>query len=432
MVLWPDNDDPGREHMERLADSLYKVGVTPRSFEWEAAPSKGDAADFRGSTDDLIRMLSEAPRWSPKTSKIIPVAAGIRFSDVPIEQVQWLWKGRIPLGKLTILEGDPDEGKSLIMLDLAARLTTGRPMPFDDTPPLLAGAVYLSGEDGIADTLRPRLVAAGGDSERVWGFRLEELPEIGSRDHDGLAQIEAAVQAVDARLVVIDPLTAFLADRVETHKDHDVRRALRPLAALAERLVVAVVVIRHLNKSGSANAKQRGGGSIGLTAAARSVLLAGPDPDDPSQKVLARVKNNLAAEGPALAYKLEPHEDTARIEWVGETRHTANALLAAVAESHPPGRLEAAREFLRSFLANGRRGAMEVLAQGKKVGINSKALHDALRTLGSKPEKVGRRWVWDMPRRPTPEDSQECQAAEGGNLGNLGDLDPEPTDRRVA
>src|SRR5262249_43381053 len=149
------------------------------------------------------------------------------------EAVEWLWPGRVALGKVTILEGDPDEGKSCVALDIAARVTTGRPMPNSAASSLdPAGVVYVTAEDGLADTVRPRFDAAGGDANRVVVFPPDNVPQL---DEVGLVLIEAAVRDCGVKLVVLDPLNAFLPDKVDTYKDHHVRRALKPLFALAAR-----------------------------------------------------------------------------------------------------------------------------------------------------------------------------------------------------
>jgi hypothetical protein len=316
--------------------------------------------------------------------------------DVRGERVRWLWNNRIPLGKVTLLEGDPDEGKSSLALDLAARVSTGSPMPFDSTPREPAGVVILSAEDGLGDTIRPRLEAAGADLARILAFGFEELPEIPA----GLNVIEAAIVSVRAALVLVDPVMAFLADHVESHRDHHIRRALAPLAGLAQRTEVAMMAIRHLNKSGGSNAKYRGGGSIGITGAARSVMLAAPDPDDPTRKILARVKGNLAQPWPAIAYRLLPAGETVRVEWIEETAHTANGLLA-VGEEEGDGRsaLDEAKRLLADQLEGGPVEAKAVKAELTKAGIAARTLDRAKAALGVRASKsdFGGPWVWSLP-----------------------------------
>jgi hypothetical protein len=223
----------------------------------------------------------------------------VRVSDVQPEKVVWLWENRIPFGKLTLLEGDPDLGKSLIACDLAARVSTGCAMPLDTMWRQPAGVVILSAEDGVADTIRPRLEAAGADVSRIVAFSLDNvLPSI----PDDLPEIERAIASVGAKLVIVDPLVAFLGERVRATNDQKVRRALTPLAALAQRMGVAILAIRHLTKNERAATKYRGGGSIGLFGAARAVLLAATYPSDPTCQVLVPTKTNLSAPPSSITY----------------------------------------------------------------------------------------------------------------------------------
>jgi RecA-family ATPase len=205
--------------------------------------------------------------------------AVVTMANVLPERVNWLWPGRIPYGKLTVLDGDPGQGKSTVTTDLAARVSTGSPLPTGERP--RRGAVLLlSAEDGAADTLRPRLEAAGADLTRVHlldhvatgdGPRPPELPT-------DLPAIREVIKRERIALVVVDPLMAFLAETVNTRIDHAVRRALHPLKELAEHTGAGVLVVRHLNKSGEGSALYRGGGSIGIIGAARSGMMVGTDP----------------------------------------------------------------------------------------------------------------------------------------------------------
>ena len=261
------------------------------------------------------------------------------MSDVVAEEVRWLWEGRIPLGKLTVLEGDPKGGKSTMALDLMARVTTAGVMP-DGTPSDLDGpadCVLLTAEDGLADTVRPRLDLAGADASRVhvWEavistadvrteLRMPSLPL-------DVARLDRLVTELSAKLVVVDVLAAYLGERVDSHHDNDVRRALAPLAKMAEGTGAAVVVLRHLNKSGGAKAMYRGGGSIGISGQARSILLAGTDPNDETRRrrVLAVTACNIAAVAPSLTYELvsESERGPVRIAWTGSSTLSADELL---------------------------------------------------------------------------------------------------------
>ncbi len=288
-----------------------------------------------------------------RNGKGFPV--GRLLSDVAAEQVWWLWTKRIPLAKLTIVDGDPGLGKSALLTDAAARVSVGRSWP-DGAPCEAGGVVLMNAEDGLADTIRPRVDAAGGDASKVLalatvghgdGERLLSIPE-------DLHAVRLGIERVEACLLVVDPLMAFLSGDVNSHRDQDVRRALAPLARLAEETGAAVVVVRHLNKAGGGNALYRGGGSIGIVGAARSALLVARDPEDDRRRVLASLKGNLAEPAPSLAFVLtEAANGAVRGEYRGETHHRPDALLAAPVDPEERSALDEAIEFLRDALGSG-------------------------------------------------------------------------------
>jgi hypothetical protein len=334
------------------------------------------------------------------------------MSDVKPETVKWLWADRIPLGKLTILDGDPGLGKSLITCDIAARVSTHSPMP-DGTANTLdgpAGVLFLSAEDGLADTIRPRLDAAEADPSRIAArvyvksaddiSGIERLPTLAD-----IAVLEADIAAISAKLVIIDPLMAHLPDGVNANRDQEVRKALAPLAKLAESTGVAIVVVRHLNKMVGGNPLYRGGGSIGIIGAARSGLLVAPDPDDESgtKRVLAVIKSNLAAPAPALSYQLTTISENGvpRISWEGESGHTAASLLTKPQDAEGRDALTEAVDFLKVMLANGPMPTKDVETEAKNMGIAVATLRRAKQQLRITPEKEGfakeGRWVLRLP-----------------------------------
>jgi hypothetical protein len=332
---------------------------------------------------------------------------GILLSDVEPERVDWLWPGRIPKSKLTVVDGDPGLGKSAATVDIAARLSSGLGMP-DGSPCEAAGVVVCSAEDGLADTVRPRLDAAGGDPERV--VSLATIP-----DEEGLERpisvpedvpaIRRAIERVDAGLVIIDPIMAFLSGGTDSYRDQDVRRTLAALSALAEETGAAVVIVRHLNKSGGKNPIYRGGGSIGIIGAARSGMLVAKHPDDEDLRVLSMAKSNLAAQAPSLTFTLEEAENGAvQVAWLGESDLTAAELLGARSDEQQPSAVEAAEEFLRSLLADGPVPQREVQAAAREAGISMSTAKKAKRELGVQSVAVrveGVRgvqgWSWSLP-----------------------------------
>ncbi len=331
----------------------------------------------------------------------VPLQAVIRrLGDVQPEAVEWLWPSRIPRGKLTALEGDPGLGKSTVLLDLAARLSVGGTTP-DGHPLERAGTVILTAEDGLADTVRPRIDAAGGDPDRVAAIVAvhEGVNEVPLELPQHVEAIRAAIADVDARLVIVDPLVAYIGLRINTWKDHDVRRALRPLAELAEHTRVAVVFVRHLTK-GAGPAIYRGGGSIGIVGAVRSALLVARDPEEEERRVLAVVKANLAPDPGSLAFYVEDDgHHRARIRWAGSSPHRANALVSLPEEPEARSALEEAVSLLRELLADGPRPVREVEKAAREAGVELRTLRRARSRLGvrSSPDGFGGPRVLSLP-----------------------------------
>jgi hypothetical protein len=324
-----------------------------------------------------------------------------RLSDVKPEVVSWIWRNRIPKKKITLLDGDPGLGKSLLTLDIAARITRGWAMP-DGAEGLAGGVVLVTAEDGLGDTVRPRLELMGADLSRI--VSLQSV-----RDSDGnlrpptIEDIHAIAEAVDtvsAGLIVVDPLMAYLPGKRDSHRDQDVRRSLHILAHLAEEKEVAVLIVRHLNKSGGSQSIYRGGGSIGIIGAARSGLLVAKDPEDENRRVLASVKSNLGPLAPSLRFAVEGVGEVPRIAWGGESTHGADSLLAA-SSGGPEERsaMGEARAFLDNLLKGGPVTSKEVYVQAKAAGIAEITLKRAKRIAGitSKPQAFGGPVFWALP-----------------------------------
>jgi hypothetical protein len=415
VVLWPDADAAGHKHMARIAARLVALGCTPRWFEWKDAPPRGDAADFRGDTEELVQLLRVAPLWAPPDGRPADQPVGVLLSEVEPEQVEWLWEGRFPLAKISVLEGQPDEGKTALALDIAARVSTGAPMPLDSVAREPAGVVILTAEDGLGDTIRPRLEAAGADLTRIVAARLDELPSL---DEAGLQLIEQLVERVSAKFVVLDPLAAFVPDRRDTYRDHDMRRTLTPVAALAARTGAAIVMIRHHKKGDKKDAKEAGGMSVAIGAAARSVYVAATDPEDSERRVLARVKCNLAAPVPSLGYRLVPAGASVRVEWLGVSTYTADELVNARTDPEAESVLGDAVDWLSDYLAAGPKAATAVRAEAKKMGVADRTLDRAKARLKIHSTKSSAGWIWKLrqSRTPTPEHGEQ------GDLGDLGEV----------
>ncbi len=326
----------------------------------------------------------------------------IRVSDIVPEVVRWLWPGYIPFGKITVLDGNPSQGKSTAALDLAARLSVGGRLP-DGATCEPGNSIIMSGEDGPADTIRPRLEVAGSDLDRIfvlsairdkWGE--QTAPALDT----SVTEIEAAIVAHDAKLLIIDPLMMYLGATVDSYRDQGVRQVLGPVAAVAERTGAAVFVIRHLRKASAmknaGGALFAGGGSIGIIGAARSGLLIGRDPHDKERFIMASTKSNLCKTPPSLGYRIESGPApffAAFLTWEsGSVGLTADQLVAAQGDGsgeEAMSALELAEDFLRNILADGPRPQKEVVKEAKAEGIPEINLRRARSSLGVKARRVG-------------------------------------------
>lgn len=364
---------------------------------------------------DLRRLppASRTPVNTPTTDEASdaaePAASVTTLAGVTPERVRWLWPGRLPVGKLVVIDGDPSAGKSTMTLDLAARLSGGGVWP-DGVPVGEPGDVLvMSAEDGLADTIVPRLCAAGADLTRVhaltdvmvWadGEARRVAPSL-PRDV-GILRDEIARRHV--RLVIVDVLMAFLSGKVDAHRDQDVRGVLHQLAAVADETGATIILLRHLNKSGGPNALYRGGGSIGIVGAARAGFLVARDPDDDQRRILAVIKSNLAAAPPSLAYRLvdAPEYGCARIEWEDEpTGLTADELLRSPIDDSERSERDEAVEFLTEYLTpiGGEALARDVIKAAAAVGINRETLRRARVRAGVVTRKAGMGggWVWSI------------------------------------
>jgi hypothetical protein len=319
--------------------------------------------------------------------------------------LRWLSPGRLAVGKITILDGDPGLGKSTLLCEFAARISRGEPLPGGEAA-APRPVVLMSAEDDPYDTIRPRIDAAGGDPRRVIAFAtLHDADSNGTLGAipDHVYILEEIITRTRAALLVIDPLVAYLARGYNANSYQGVRRAFHSLKVLAERTGVAIVAVRHLNKSVIANPLYRGLGSIGIIGAARCGLLLASDPDDPERRILASTKDNLGRPPPSLAFRLlaSPGSHVARVVWDGESQWTAGQLLresASGVASHSV--LTDAREWLRAVLADGPRSAGDIVREAREAGIGRDHLYAARKREGvsiGKERVAGGRWVWSYP-----------------------------------
>ena len=262
------------------------------------------------------------------------------LSEATVKEVEWLWEGYLPIGKLVVLDGDGGMGKSTMMYDLAARITTGSEMP-DGSKGVNGGVVMVEMEDEDGDTILPRVLARKGNPSRIVSAGTistgeydedgEEILEPFALDADGLAYLEEAIDAVNAKLVVINPILTVLAGHVDTYKDSSVKQALYPLVRLAAKKNCTVVIVRHTNKQGSSNATNLGTASKAFINTARAGLLIAPSPNDGNVRVLANIKGNMSKPMPSLEFTIESDDkNVAYIAWHGQSKYSVAQLIGAV------------------------------------------------------------------------------------------------------
>lgn len=434
IIIIPDNDETGTEHSEQIASSLQGYAKAIKVVSLSGLDYNGDVSDWfdKGNTAvELCELAQKTPKMLtpahlPKSEHLRVVGEHVRDSgehlrekkvrrglialeDVQPEEIRWLWHARIAYGKLNVVDGDPGLGKSVVLLDLAARLTRGLPLPGDvplgELEP--ANVLLLCAEDGVADTIRPRLDAAGADIPRIkqrdfyeddrGNERLPILP-------DDIGWIIEDIRDHQAKLVIIDPIFAYVASKISTKDDKEMRKALQPLKVAAEQTGAAIVVVRHLNKDKSDNALYRGSASIAIAAQARSVLMVAPDPDDPTKerRIIAGVKSNVAGISRSVAYRVVSGSNgAASVQWEGDSQHTATTLLAVAVEDRDRPAVNEAMSFLRQMLAEGPKPVSAIKKEGRNAMISDIALRRAKDAIGAVAVKVGfgegAFWVWDMP-----------------------------------
>lgn len=429
VVVLPDNDPIGRKHAEQVRAALEGVATSVRVLELEGLPEKGDVSDWLAAghtVEELVRLARSAPTSrAGEESGRGPRARVIQLSEIAPQEVAWLWPARIPAGMVALLDGDGGMGKSTIVIDLIARLTTGRPLPNEvraSRP--VTDVVMLGHEDSPQHTIRPRLDAAGADSRRVHlladvGGRMPQLP-----DHAG--EIERVVAQTGARLLVIDPISAYIG-RVDLHRDNEVRDALNPLVLMAERTGAAVLMLRHLRKSGGgASAIHRGLGSVAIMAVARTGMMLLKDPDDPTGRILTWPKLTVAVNPSSLRWRWIIGEGAPRVEWLGTCDLTADEILFRQdrdgVSAGAAGKVHDAEEFLRRELAAGPRRAVDVETVAKEAGISlTGALKRARASLVTPEKRRDGRWWWLL----RVQGEQATPSANDASLAPLARLEEE-------
>ena len=329
----------------------------------------------------------------------------INMELVKVEQSEWLVYPFIPFGKVTIIQGDPGEGKTTMVLQIIAKLTRGEPILLNkksqkeaqqdseenlkqevlsqDNPIQPVNVIYQTAEDGLGDTIKPRLLAAGADCSRVLVIDDREQP-LTMLD----VRLEEAIMQTKARMVVLDPIQGFLGTDVDMHRANEIRPLMKRVAVLAEKYHCAIILIGHMNKNSNGKSSYRGLGSIDFQAAARRVLIVGRLKDEPETRVMCHVKSSLAPEGKSVAFRLDKETG---FQWIGEYDISADDLLSGEARGQ---KSRIAKEFLLDILADGGMAQKKIEEEASKQGIKKKTLRNAKQELEIDSVKRGNQWFW--------------------------------------
>lgn len=306
------------------------------------------------------------------------------MEDIKCENVEWLWYPFVPYGKITIIQGDPGEGKTTLVLQMIAKLTRGETIINEETKEPI-NVIYQTAEDGLSDTIKPRLVAANADCSKVLVIDDKETP-LTMLD----IRLEKAIAETSARLVVLDPIQGFLGADVDMHRANEIRPVMKHIAEIAEKYRCAIILVGHMNKCNMGKSAYRGLGSIDFQAAARSVLIVGRIKNEPEIRVVCQIKNSLAPEAKSIAFKLSEKNG---FEWLGECDVKAEELLCGTAKGM---KQKTAINFLEDTLSKGKMAQTKIAELAEEKGISNKTLRNAKKTLEVKASKIGNQWYWEL------------------------------------
>ena len=367
VFLCLDADKAGEDACKRLAgllpDTVSVTRIQPCMKDWNDVLVHRAEIPNRNYFKSIV--LKEPSK--PETVKII------RMSDVELTPVDWLWKPYLPFGKLSVLQGNPGEGKTYFAMHLAAACTNGKLLPnMERMEPF--NVIYQTAEDGLGDTVKPRLIEAGADLDRVLVIDDSDVQLTLSDE-----RIEKAIIENNARLVIIDPIQAYLGADVDMNRANEVRPIFMRLGQVAQRTGCAILLIGHLNKAAGMQSLQRGLGSIDIAAAVRSVMFIGKLKHDPTMRILTHEKSSLAPPGVSLAFSLG---DEGGFRWVGEYDITADEMLSGI-EPQRETKTQQAKDLICTLLAGGKQVLSEDIDKAAlERGIPGRTVRDAKRELG--------------------------------------------------
>ncbi len=362
VFLCLDNDQAGNEACEKLAGEISEgysvIRLKPYKKDWNEILCDKNADRKKAIAETITIKV-------PESEERVPMLC---YEDIEQTSVEWLWFPYIPFGKLTIIQGNPGEGKTYFAMMLTAACTNRKLFPnMEDIEPF--NVIYQTAEDGMGDTIKPRLVEAGADLSRV--MVIDDTEEALTLSDD---RIEKAVRQNHVRLVIIDPVQAFIGADVDMNRANEVRPVFRKLGMIAEKTGCAIVLIGHLNKSSGTQSTYRGLGSIDIMAAVRSLIFIGKVRKDPTTRVLIHEKSSLAPPGETMAFKLGDEEG---FRWVGAYEISADELLDGKEGKATETKLERGAKLIRELLADKKEISIRELDEkAKEQGISGRTMRD--------------------------------------------------------
>lgn len=314
----------------------------------------------------------------------------ISGSEVEPKEVDWLWYPYIPYGKVTIVQGDPGEGKSTFVLNLAAMLTRGAPLPYSDKEHEPINVIYQNTEDDAEDTVVPRFINAGGDVDRI--FFIDERSQALSFSDERIGE---TIRRTGAKLIIFDPLTSYIGADISINLANEVRSRMNYLIEVAKATGCAIIIVGHMNKMSGAKAMYRSLGSIDVVGSARSCLLIGTSPDDPSKRIIAVQKANLAEKGKAIEFCFED----SKVVFLRQLDMTADELVNSFSSAgkRTDTKLEKAKAVLVEMLSEGAKPQQFVMHKMESLGISKRTAENAKAALGIESRRMRDGWVWYYP-----------------------------------
>jgi putative DNA primase/helicase len=428
-----DNEEAALKKMDGL---WRKLGERTYLIQWPKGIKDANEFLLRVGSDFVRQMeilKTEAVKrgvWQdPSKPKPLPPAEFIAQmgNQIVIKKIKWLWPDRVPLGKITLYAGNPDNGKSLAAMDLAARVTQGLPFPDAKNPVKPSDVMMLLGEDDLEDTAVPRLMSAGADLSKIHFPKGMSRPVSSAIPSDPEVRLDFDLPAIDTyleahpeiRLIIIDPISNYLGD-VSMVAEQEVRTILIPLKRIAEQREIAVVIVMHLNKKNELDAISRVGGAMAFIGVARSSWMfirdsASEEGEAKDSFSMARIKGNLtAAGGGGIAYSVKAHPIMIPGEgevfipyviWGEKTSQSADEVLEAKRGGRPGAgrpegtspKMQEAMAWLQDALQDGGVASKKLFKDALDgAGIKADTLRAAGKALGIKPAKLADGWFWEL------------------------------------